>query len=429
MAQVEFSCNGTKIIIQSNLDEKMKDIIQRYITKTEFKYENVFFLYNGESLNEDLSFNEIANELDKNRKQMNILVNTKEEEPLDKSFLKKSKYIICPQCKELINIYIKDYKIYLYECKNGHRFDEISFIDFEKTQYIDESQIKCENEKCQKSIIETYQNKLYICLTCKKNLCPICQTTHDKSHYIIDYYQKDFICQSHCDNFTFCCKYCEKDLCSLCEKKHNQHKIISYGSILPEKEDLEKDLNNTEKTIIKFKENINQIISKLNNVVQNIDIYFNIFRHILSHFDIKNKNYILLQNVNDIKEYNNKFIKDINDIIKDKDINSKFNKIIKISDIIEFKNLKKDIKNNEIDKNNIEEIEYNPSDIKFENFSLNNLKEIKSFKIEYEVNQLMILNDGRLLCYFYEKENKVHKNKISKLCIYNINKNIICDII
>ena len=109
MAQVEFCCNGTKTIIQSNLDEKMKDIIQRYITKTEFKYENVFFLYNGESLNEDLSFNEITNELDKNRKQMNILVNIKEEEPIDKSFLKRSKYIICPQCKELINIYIKDY--------------------------------------------------------------------------------------------------------------------------------------------------------------------------------------------------------------------------------------------------------------------------------------------------------------------------------
>ena len=49
-----------------------------------------------------------------------------------------------------------------------HIFEKISFQDFEKTQFIDESQIKCENDKCQKSKIETYQNKLYICLLVKR---------------------------------------------------------------------------------------------------------------------------------------------------------------------------------------------------------------------------------------------------------------------
>ena len=79
MAQVEFNYNGNKTIIQCNLDEVMKDIIQRFIIKIQLKNEKVFFLYNDEVLNKDSSFEELANELDKNRKQMNIIVNTKEE--------------------------------------------------------------------------------------------------------------------------------------------------------------------------------------------------------------------------------------------------------------------------------------------------------------------------------------------------------------
>ena len=79
MAQVVFNYNGNKTIIQCKLDEVMKDIIQRFIIKIQLKNEKAFFLYNGEVLNKDSSFEEVANELDKNRKQMNIIVNTKEE--------------------------------------------------------------------------------------------------------------------------------------------------------------------------------------------------------------------------------------------------------------------------------------------------------------------------------------------------------------
>ena len=35
------------------------------------------------------------------------------------------------------------------------------------------------------------ENKLYICLTCKIHLCPLCKNMHDKSHFIIDYEQKN----------------------------------------------------------------------------------------------------------------------------------------------------------------------------------------------------------------------------------------------
>jgi len=54
---------------------------------------------------------------------MSVLVNEKaddEGENEEESF-KKSKYIICPECKENARILIDNYKINIYDCKNGHK--------------------------------------------------------------------------------------------------------------------------------------------------------------------------------------------------------------------------------------------------------------------------------------------------------------------
>ena len=190
--------------------------------------------------------------------------------------------------------------------KNVHKFEDMLFEDFTNTQYVDESEIKC--GKCQKSKKEAYQNLLYICLTCKINLCSLCKSQHEKSHYIIEYDKKDFICQSHLDSFTFCCDDCKTDICSSCENKHSHHKTITYGSILPNKEVLEQDLNNSKKALKEFKDNINKIISKLNDVMKNMDDYFNIYNDIINNFDSRNKNYCILKNINDMKSFNNDFI-------------------------------------------------------------------------------------------------------------------------
>ena len=37
MAQIEFTYNGTKTIIQCNLDEMMKDIIHKFLIKAQLK--------------------------------------------------------------------------------------------------------------------------------------------------------------------------------------------------------------------------------------------------------------------------------------------------------------------------------------------------------------------------------------------------------
>ena len=41
----------------------------------------------------------------------------------------KLKKIICPECKEDVKLKINNYKICLYECKNMHQINDISFND------------------------------------------------------------------------------------------------------------------------------------------------------------------------------------------------------------------------------------------------------------------------------------------------------------
>ena len=84
---------------------------------------------------------------------------------------------------------INDYKINLYGCKNGHSIDNTLLNELKKTQYIDISKIIC--KICKENKNNTFENIFYNCLTCNINLCPLCKSSYDKSHDIIDYDQKN----------------------------------------------------------------------------------------------------------------------------------------------------------------------------------------------------------------------------------------------
>ena len=141
MAKAEFIGKETTIIIQCNENDKLEEIIEKYCLKIKKDKEEMTFLYGGHIIDEQKTFNEIANLEDKQRKQISILIN--DNKTYKKKELKKSKYIICPKCKETASIDIKDYKIKIV-CKNGHIFDYLSFLDFNKLQLIDESKIICD---------------------------------------------------------------------------------------------------------------------------------------------------------------------------------------------------------------------------------------------------------------------------------------------
>ena len=445
MSQVEFDYNQEKIIIQCRPDEKMKEVIQKFLTKFDNKLSNeIFFLFGGNKLDEELTFNEIAKNIDKESNQLNILV--KEEKKEEKSsFLKKSKNIICPECKENARISLNEYKITIYGCKNGHKNNNIQLNEFEKTQTIDEARIMCDNCKTNKS--EIYENKLYICFECKINLCPICKSKHDSSHSIIDYEQKDFICREHCDSYINYCIVCKKDLCTLCEKSHIGHKIISYGSIIPDIISTKNQLKNLKERISELKIDVKDIITKLNILLDNLENYIMIYNDLINNFNIRKRNYSILQNINDLMNYNNIFITNASEIINDKNFKTKFNGLIDMYDKMSFKDKEKEEANKIITEIMKEENDKNGYNSKKncndgcekcndgftgntnfnENFEISKLKIFKKFSTKYENEELMILNDGRILSY--QKYCNENGDELYKLCVYNLtNDAFICDI-
>ena len=107
MIEIDFYYKGIKTTIQCNINDKVKNIIQKFSTKANIDINNLFFLYNGEQLDEELTFNDQASRQDKERKIMSILVHEECETIINENF-KKSKDIICPACKEPIRIRINN---------------------------------------------------------------------------------------------------------------------------------------------------------------------------------------------------------------------------------------------------------------------------------------------------------------------------------
>ena len=119
----------------------------------------------------------------------------------------KSKSIICPECKEDIKFSIDDYDINLFECRNKHDIDNIFLDKFDSTQNINVSQIKC--QICGKyNIVNIFNNIFYRCNNCKINICPICYSNHDKNHNMVNYDDKNFICEEYNKLYIAYCKGC-----------------------------------------------------------------------------------------------------------------------------------------------------------------------------------------------------------------------------
>ena len=72
MAEVIFIYEGQQIIIQSNIEDKMKDIINKFKNKIKEGEKNLCYLYNGDIINKEIVLNEIIK--DKNDKKINIIV-------------------------------------------------------------------------------------------------------------------------------------------------------------------------------------------------------------------------------------------------------------------------------------------------------------------------------------------------------------------
>ena len=80
MVEVLFNYEGNIISIQCNIKDKMSDIINKFLLKAGIKENNIlYYLYKDSKINCELTLMEIANDTDKNRNKMDIIVIKKDE--------------------------------------------------------------------------------------------------------------------------------------------------------------------------------------------------------------------------------------------------------------------------------------------------------------------------------------------------------------
>ena len=73
MSKAIFIFNGTQTMIQCNNNEKMKEICQKFATKAQLKFDKMFFIYGGNKVDYELTYERLANSIDFKNKSINVL--------------------------------------------------------------------------------------------------------------------------------------------------------------------------------------------------------------------------------------------------------------------------------------------------------------------------------------------------------------------
>ena len=137
MALAIFIFNGIKTAIQCVKEDKMKNICAKYASRIDKDLNSLYFLYNGNQINNELTFYEQANSLDKQNLEMNILVIPN----------KVSNELKCPKCG--------------YNLENIKVFNDL--IKYYKTINNILNELKSQIELININEIETIENKKGIC--------------------------------------------------------------------------------------------------------------------------------------------------------------------------------------------------------------------------------------------------------------------------
>ncbi len=187
MAQLEFEYLQNKMIIQVNLTDFFSIACNKYYQKSDIKPNSVFFMNKSVIIPGNKKIIDLMDETEKESKRMHIAVFPLDIEGNDKVII-ESKEIICPKCFELCRIKILDYNVYLFDCKNNHSII-IGLDKFKESQKINLTKIICNICKI-KNMGNMYDNTFFSCLNCKKNMCVLCKSIHNKNHAIINYEKK-----------------------------------------------------------------------------------------------------------------------------------------------------------------------------------------------------------------------------------------------
>ena len=403
MIQIEFSYQQNLTTIQGNLTDLFKESINKYVQKVNLDINNTYFVTNGKKINPEKTIESQIGSHIKNEKICRILVFSSGDEKKiqnENNFFVEANEIICPKCFEPCRIKFENYKINLYDCINGHITEEINLNKFKDSQKIDLSKIICQNCK-DNNKGNTYGNEFYRCLNCNINICPICKNYHDKTHNIIIYEKKYFVCHNHYDFFIKYCKNCKKNLCFSCEESHNEHETMFFEK--PNLDEINKKLSEIKTNIDSFKNKIKQIIEKLNALMKLVDIYYEIKNNINYKYDTKNRNFEILQNLKEINT-DDSIINKINEINKNNDF---YGALLDIFELYNHINLdKKDINNSQLDifKQKL-----------FQDRTMN----FYSLSLSMKQSEIIFNQMKNCFCAIYKLKKKIGTGFISRLSVKN----------
>ena len=315
--------------IKCKRNERMEDIIKKYNNEIPISKNIYEFIYNGEKINKDNSLESINahdNEIIiivKEQKVNNFLKSSLEAPAPAQNVYRQSKEFICPICKNCCIIDFKDYKMTFRNCEKNHTIENLLLEEYDKTQKIRENKSchECENK---------YDNIYYKCLKCKKILCSLCKSKHDKTHIIIDSNSVNYRCNIHGEKFISYCLNCKTNLCNICEKTHNKDHNISYFIKKELNYNIRDDIDNLRKKLNDFNDDINSLIKKLEHIINEMEIYWRINNDIIYNFEKQKKNYQTYTNLENIRNNNLLIIKDIDEILNTKDDINKYKLIYQI---------------------------------------------------------------------------------------------------
>jgi surface protein len=324
-------------IIQTVTNDNFKNIIQKYATKVPIDLKKYCFYYKENKIDENLR----VEDLNCNESPIQIIVKDINEvvsntDSGDNSFfklypnLKPSKDIICPTCREQCVIKVDEFKVSLEGCHKEHKSSDMSLIDFNKTQFINESNIicdKCKNDKAQ------LKNNIYRCLTCKISICAICKSNHNKEHNFIYLDVEKYLCKDHAEKNIFYCEDCKEDICDKCVDDHYEkdHKILYLKGVFEDR-NIEDNFKDFVLKLEKCKKEMETILFKIKTVYNNLDIYYKIVNNLMTTYNQRHKNYITVRSINNLNKFNKSIIDSIEKIINESKIENKITAVFGIYD-------------------------------------------------------------------------------------------------
>ena len=401
------------------MNDKFKDVIDKYIQKSLLDPSSLYFLANGKQINQEETVEKLMSNMNKQNQILKVLVQLIEDENINLKKLEKSKDVICPKCLEPCRIQIEDFKLKLFGCIKNHT-SNIIVKDFPKTQKIDNSNIVC--EKCKiKNKGNSPDNEFYICLTCNLNLCLLCKPHHNSNHCIIKYTQKNYICKKHHEPFIKYCSQCNINICFSCDEEHDKHKTIFLGDLKPNMDEAKNKMIEIKKEIQLFKNNIEEIINKLIELIDAINIYYKINNDIINSYEKQNRNYQILQNLKIITT-NNKIFGAINNINK---ITNTKDKIFNIIDL--YNNLNSNNSDIKLERKDLA----NKNNSNINDLSFNQLSQITIiYNIDKNDNKIKIfgknfVRNNKNNCYLIIDQKQNDLSEYYTLNNYQKSKNIL----